>query len=146
MDGEDAAASGAAHEFEATLGVLDLEARCGSHEEIEETAGSFASERLVFADQTAIDGAAADDDVRSGFRGGGAKLEIFFDGGGEVGVGEQDPIAGGSENPVTDGCAFTGIVWILEDFDGAVGVSGGEILEQANGCVARAIVDDEDIS
>lgn len=113
---EDAASDGTAHEFEATLSVLDIEACCAAHEQIEETTGGFASKGLVLADETAIHSAAADDEVGPGFGCGGSEFCVFFDGGGKICVREKDPITGGGENAIPDGSTLSGITRILQQF------------------------------
>lgn len=142
LTGGDGGSGGAAEEFEAALGVAVGEAGDETHDEVEELAAGFPEGGLADADEGAVEGAGADGAI--GFPGldGGPEFVEFVDGGGEVGVGEEDPVTLGFLHAVAHGIAFAAVAGVFEEAD--AGIAGGEIADDLGGLVAGAVVDDED--
>lgn len=142
LTGGDGGGGGAAEEFEAALGVAVGEAGDEAHDEVKELAAGFPEGGLADADEGAVEGTGADGAVGVVGVDGGPEFVEFVDGGGEVGVGEEDPVALGFLHAVADGVAFAAVAGVLEEAE--AGVAGGEIAGDGGGLVAGAIVDDED--
>ena len=85
--------------LEAALGVFVREAHDLARDPVEAAAEEAAVERLVDGLALLVEPAGADSDVGAGVEGGKEALG-FFDGRGEVGVGEEDGLADGLEEPL----------------------------------------------
>ena len=118
---EDGLGGGAVEGFEAALGVGEGQAHDHARDPVEAAAEELAVERLVDGLAAAVEPAGADGDVGAVVDGGEEALG-FFDGRGEVGVGEHDDIAGGLEDAVADAVALAAVAGVLEEAE--VGVCG----------------------
>lgn len=131
----------APEELEAALRIPKGQAGGGSHDHVEQAAGHFAKGGLVYAYEGAVERARSDGDGSVDVVGGGPQGVDFFDGAGEVGVGGEDPIAGGFAHAVADGVAFAAIAGIPEQLQKRMAL--GMFLDQGSRGVTGAVVDDE---
>ena len=109
---------------------------------VETAAEEAAVERLVDGLFLLVEPAGADGDVGAVVDCGDEALG-FFDGGGEVGVGEHDDFAGGLEEAVADGVAFAAVAGILDEVE--AGVRGHPLLDDGGGVIGGTVVDYEDV-
>ena len=142
LEAENRLRSFAAKGLEATLRVLEGKAHDLAGDPVETAAEEAAVERLVGRLLLLVEPAGADGYVGAGVEGGDEALG-FFDGGGEVGVGEHDDIAGGLEQTVADGVALAAVAGILDEME--AGVGGHPMLDDGGGVVGGAVVDYEDV-
>ena len=129
-----------AEELEAALGVVDARDGEEADEEVEELPARDAEERLPLLDERLVDGAGAD--RHGGPR--GKQLVDLLDRRREVGVGHEDLLPGGREDPFADGRSLSAVPWQAEDAEVETEAGGG-LLRDGRGPVRGAVVDDEDL-
>ena len=137
---EDGGGGALGEELEAALGVVDAGHGDGANEQVEETSARLPQERLAFEELGALHVAGADGDVV-------ACVELceqlfdLFDGGGEIGVAEENALSACLEHALSDGIAFAAIRVVGEEAD--LGSAGGDGVDEGDGVVGASVVYDE---
>jgi len=142
LEAENRLCSVAAEGLEAALRVLEGQAHDLAGNPVEAAAEEAAVERLVDGLLLLVEPAGADSDVGAGIDCGDEALG-FFDGGGEVGVGEHHNLSRSLEEAVADRVAFAAVAGILDEMK--AGVRGHPLLDDGGGVVGGTVVDDEDV-
>ena len=119
LQAEDDLGRGPLEGLEAALGVLEGETHGGAGDGVETSAEETPVKRLMRGLLGGVEPAGADGDVRALVDGGHQEFGLFH-GGGEVGVGEHDDLAGGLEEAVADGVALALVAWVLEETEARV--------------------------
>ena len=141
LEAEDSLGGFALEGLEAALGVFEGKAHDAAGDPVEAAAEEAAVEGLVGGLFLFVEPAGADGYVGAVVDGGEEELG-FFHGGGEVGVGEHDDVAGGLEEAVADGVALALVAGVLDEME--AGVTGHPILDNGDGFVRGAVVDEKD--
>ena len=139
---EDGLRGGAGEGLEAALRVSVGQAHDGAGDAVEAAAEKLPVKRLADGLAGALEPAGADGDVCAGGDG-GEEAFGFFNGRGEIGVGEHDHFAEGVENAVAHTVALAVVAGILEEPD--LGVVFCEGADDFGGLVAGAVVDHDDL-
>lgn len=128
-------------QLESALRIIEVEAYYQAHDDIEETSCILAEHRLMDADQRSVNGSRADGNLGSASLHGVDQFFQFFDRRGQIGVGEQRPIALRLKHSVPNGVAFAPVARILQHADARI--PERELRRLRDCCVSRAIVYDQ---
>ncbi len=140
LKAEDGLGGFAAEGLKTALGVLVGQADQAAGDAVEAAAKKTAVDGLVDGLFLLIEPARADGNVSTGVN----RFEEafgFFDGGGEIGVGEHDDIAASLQEAVANGVAFAAVSGIADELD--LRSAGHPSLNGGDGGVCGSIVDDE---
>ena len=140
LEAEDCLGGVALEGLEAALRVLEGKADDFAGDPVETAAEEAAVDGLVDGLLLLVEPAGADGYVGAVVDGFDEALG-FFDGGGEVGVGEHDDVACGLEEAVADGVAFAAVAGVLDEMQ--AGVRGPPALDDGGCAVGGAVVDYE---
>nr|EIF91392.1 hypothetical protein [Streptomyces tsukubensis NRRL18488] len=141
--GEGRAGAFAVEELEAALGVPQPGYGDGLYQQVSGPAEPLAAAPLVDVDPGVGVGAGADDRGRVPVGEQGVEVVELLDGGGQIGVGDEDPAAVRGEDALAQGVALAVVLGAGDDMD--AGVVGGGFAGDGGGVVGGAVVDDDQL-